>query len=148
MQNQKFINTNKLAEEALLELRQRITEVDPPDFDIENKENILKIFQVEVEPNWDEKLIIVTKKKQILANVLTGQRDLHSLSKSEWNELLNPSPPNKLLYNYFRKLHNAFKTNAHTNRKYDSAFSEILGILESLWEANPSNRNSELKEKE
>ena len=133
MENQKFINPNKLAEEALLELRKRITEVDLTDFEIENKENILKIFQVEGEPNWGERLIVVTKKKEILANVLSGQRDLLTLTKNEWNELLNPSPPNKLVYNYFRKLHNAFKTNAHTNRKYDSAFSEILRFLKELW---------------
>ena len=126
MQNQKFINPNKLAEEALLELQLRITDVDLTDFEIENKVNILKIFQVEGEPNWGERLIVVTKKKEILANVLTGNKDLLSLTKSEWNDLLNPSPPNKLVYNYFRKLHYAFKTNAHTNRKYDSAFSEIL----------------------
>jgi hypothetical protein len=139
MQNQKFINPNKLAEEALLDLQHRITDVDLTDFEIENKENILKIFQVEGEPNWGEKLIIVTKKKEILANVLSGHRDLFTLTKSEWNELLNPSPPNKLVYNYFRKLHNAFKTNAHTNRKYDSAFSEILRILKELWETNSYN---------
>jgi hypothetical protein len=48
------------------------------------------------------------------------------LGKTEWSELLNLSPPNKLVYNYFRKLHSAFKTNAQTNRKYDSAFLEIL----------------------
>lgn len=133
MKIQKFINPNKLAEKALLELRQRITEVDLTDFDIENKENVLKIFQVEGELSWGEKLIIVTKKKKILANVLSGQRDLHSLTNSEWNELLNPSPPNKLVYQYFRKLHNAFKTNAHTNENYDSAFSEILRYLKELW---------------
>jgi hypothetical protein len=136
MHPQKFINPNKLSEEALLKLRQRITEVNPTNFDIDNKENILKIFQVEGEPNWGEKLIIVTKKKEILASILIGQKDLLSLTKSEWNELLNPSPPNKLVYNYFRKLHNAFKTNAHTNRKYDSAFSEIIRILKKLWETN------------
>ena len=136
MQIQKFTTPNKLAEEALLELRQRITEANLADIDIENKENILKIFQVEGEPNWGESLIFVTKKKEILAEVLTGNRDLLSLSKTEWNDLLNPSPPNKLVYNYFRKLHNAFKTNAHTNRKYDSAFSEILQILKYSWDGN------------
>lgn len=99
MQNQKFTTPNKLAEEALLELRQRTTEVSQADFDIDNKENILKIFQVEGEPNWDESVVVVTKKKEILAEVLTGNRDLLSLSKTEWNELLNPSPPNKLIFN-------------------------------------------------
>lgn len=39
---------------------------------MDNKENILKIFQVEGEPNWGESLIILTKKKEILANVLSG----------------------------------------------------------------------------
>jgi hypothetical protein len=145
MQIQKFITPNKLAGEALLELRQRITELDLTDFNIENKENVLQIFQVDGDPNWGEKLIIVTKKKEILASVLTGQKDLLSLTKTEWNELLNPSPPNKLVFNYFRKLHNAFKTNAYTNRKYDSAFSEILRFLNESWEANPSNPNSEKK---
>ena len=133
MENQKFINPNKIAEEALLELRHRITDVDLTDFEIENKVNFLKIFQVEGEPNWGERLIVVTKKKEILAQVLSGQRELYSLTKTEWNELLNPSPPNKLVYNYFRKLHNAFKTNAFTNEKYDSAFAEILRILKELW---------------
>lgn len=133
MQNQKFINPNKLAEETLLELRQRITEVEPTDFDIENKENILKIFKVEGEPNWGESVIIVTKKKEILADVLSGQRDLFALTKTEWSEILNPSPPNKLVFNYFRKLHNAFKTNSQTNRKYDSAFAEILQKLKEMW---------------
>ena len=131
MENQKFNTPNKLAEEALSELRHLITEVNLTDFDIENKENILKIFQVEGEPNWDESLIIVTKKKEILASVLTGKKELLSLSKTEWNDLLNPSPPNKLTYHYFRKLHNAFKTNARTSRKYDSAFAEILRILKN-----------------
>ena len=90
---------------------------------------------------------IVTKNKEILASVLSGQRDLFTLTKTEWNELLNPSPPNKLVYNYFRKLHNAFKTNAHTNRKYDSAFAEILRILKSMWEAKTSNERSEQNRK-
>jgi len=57
-----------------------------------------------------------------LASVLSGKKDLLSLTKTEWNELPNPSPPNKLVYKYFRKLHNAFKTNAQSNRKYASAF--------------------------
>ena len=135
IQPQKFITPNKLAEEALLELRHRITEVNLVDFEIENKENILKIFQVEGEPNWGESVIIVKKKKEVLAEVLTGKKDLLSLTKSEWNDLLNPSPPNKLIYHYFKKLHNAFKANAHTNRKYDSAFSEILRILKEYWDA-------------
>ena len=148
MQKQKFITTNKLAEEALLELRQRITEVNLTDIDIENKEKVLQIFLVEGEPNWGEKLIIVTKKKEILASILTGQRDLISLTKTEWNELLNPSPSNKLVFNYFRKLHNAFKTNAHTSRKYDSAFAEILRILTAMWKINSSNEKSEQTEKE
>ncbi len=100
---QKFITPNKLAEEALLELRQRITEVNLTDFKIENKENALKIFQVEGEPNWGERLIIVTKKKEILACVLSGKKDLHSLTKSEWNDLLNPSPQNKLVYSASKK---------------------------------------------
>ena len=143
MQNQKFINPNKLAEEALLELQHRITDVDLTDFEIENKENILKIFQVEGEPNWGERLIVVTKKKEILANVLSGQRDLLTLTKNEWNELLNPSPPNKLVYQYFRKLHNAFKTNAHTNENYDSAFSEILRYLKNMWEVNSTDQKAE-----
>ena len=143
MEPQKFNNPNKLAEEALLELRQRIIEFEPTDFEIENKENILKIFQVEGEPNRGKRLIIVTKKKKILAEVLTGNKDLLALTKTEWNELLNPSPPNKLVYNYFRKLHNAFKTNAHSNKKYDSAFAEILRFLKELWEANPLIRNFE-----
>jgi hypothetical protein len=139
MQNQKFSIPNKLAEEALFELRNRITEANLTNFDIDNKENILKIFQLEGEPDWGEKLIVVTKKKEILAQVLSGQRELISLTKTEWNELLNPSPPNKLVYNYFRKLHNAFKTNAHTNREYVSAFAELLRILKSMWEAKTSN---------
>ena len=58
MQNQKFTSPNKLAEEALLELQHRITVVNVTDFDIENKENILKIFKVEGEPNWGESVII------------------------------------------------------------------------------------------
>jgi hypothetical protein len=147
MEIQKFHQPNKLAEEALLELQHRITEVNVTDFDIENKENILKIFKVEGESNWGESVIIVNKKKEILASVLSGQRDLFTLSKTEWNDLLNPSPPNKLVYNYFRKLHNAFKTNAHTNRKYDSAFAELLRIFKAMWEANPSNEKSEQNRK-
>jgi hypothetical protein len=139
MQIQKFTTPNKLAEEAMLELQHRITEVKLTDFDIENKENILKIFQVQGEPNWGESLIIVTKKKEILDSVLTGEKELLSLSKTEWNDLLNPSPPNKLTYHYFRKLHNAFKTKAHTNRKYDSAFAEILRILNNYWETTSYN---------
>ena len=51
MQIQKFNIPYKLAEEALLELRHRITEVHPTDFEVHCKENILKIFQVEGEPN-------------------------------------------------------------------------------------------------
>ena len=34
---------------------------------------------------------------------------------------------------YFRKLHNAFKTNAQSVKEYDSAFAEILRILKELW---------------
>lgn len=136
MQNQKFTLPNKLAEEALSELRKRITEVNLSDFDIDNKENILKVFQVEGVPNWGERFIIVTKKKEILANVLSGKRDLLSLAKTEWSELLNPSPSNKLVYNYFKILHNAFKTNVHSNIEHDSAFSEILRILKESWNAN------------
>jgi hypothetical protein len=75
--------------------------------------------------------------------VLSGQRDLFSLTKTEWNDLLKPSPPNKLVFQYFRKPHNAFKTNAHSNRKYDLAFSEILQILKELCDANPSIRDTE-----
>lgn len=133
MEKQKFTIPNKLAEEALLELRHRITEVNLTDIDIENKENLLKIFRVDGEPNWGESFIIVTYKKEILAEVLSGQKDLFKLTKTEWNDLLNPSPPNKMVYQYFRKLHNAFKTNAHTNKKYDSAFAEILRYLKALW---------------
>ena len=47
-----------------------------------------------------EKLIVVTKKKETLAPVLSGQKDLFTLIKTEWIELLNPSPLNKLVYNY------------------------------------------------
>jgi len=65
MQNQKFLIPNKLAEEALLELQHRITEVNVTDFDIENKENILKVFKVEDEPNWGERLIVIALKKVI-----------------------------------------------------------------------------------
>jgi hypothetical protein len=83
MDKQKFTIPNKLAEEAILELRHRITEVNLVDFEIENKENILQIFQFEGEPNWAERFIIVTKKKVILAEVLTGNRDLFSLTKTE-----------------------------------------------------------------
>ena len=32
---------------------QHLTEVNLADFDIENKENILKIFQFEGDPNWN-----------------------------------------------------------------------------------------------
>jgi hypothetical protein len=136
MQTQKFTTPNNLAEEALRELNLRLTELNLADYEIDNKENILKVFQVDGEPNWGERLIIVTKKKEILANVLSGKRDLLSLAKTEWSELLNPSPSNKLVYNYFRKLHNAFKTNAHSNIEHDSAFSEILRILKESWNAN------------
>jgi len=146
MEKQKFKNRNNLAEEALLELRQRITEVNPANFDIANKGDILKIFQVEGEPNWGERKIIVTKRKEILANVLTGQKELHSLTNDEWSDLLNPSPSNKLVYNYFKELHKAYKTKAYARGKYDSAFSEILRFLKEMWETNPSNPNIEQKE--
>ncbi len=146
MEKQKFKNRNNLAEEALLELRQRITEVNPANFDIANKGDILKIFQVEGEPNWGERKIIVTKRKKILANVLAGQRELHSLTNSEWSDLLNPSPPNKLVYHYFKVLHKSYKTKAFARDKYYSAFSEILQFLKEMWEANPFNRNIEHKE--
>lgn len=136
MQTQKFTTPNNLAEEALRELNLRITELNLADFEIDNKENILKVFQVEGEPNWGERFIIVTKKKEILANVLSGKRDLLSLAKADWSELLNPTPSNKLIYNYFRKLHNAFKTNAQSGNEYDSAFAEILRILKEMWDAN------------
>ena len=52
MQNQKFTLPNKLADGVLSELRQRIMEATLADYDIENKEKILKIFKVESEPNW------------------------------------------------------------------------------------------------
>ena len=56
----------KLTEEVLLELRQRKTKVNLADFEIENEGNILKIFQVEGEPDWGESFIIVTRWKEIL----------------------------------------------------------------------------------
>jgi len=139
MEKQKFINPNKLAEEALLELRQRITEVNLAEFDIDNKKDILLIFRVVGEPNWGERLIIATKRKEILASLLTGQRELFSLTKSEWNELLNPSPPNKLVYYYFKKLHKAYNTKAFAKGNYDSAFSEILRFLKEIWETTSCN---------
>ncbi|HOD62593.1 MAG TPA: hypothetical protein PKG96_10890 [Bacilli bacterium] len=53
MEKQKFNKSNKLAEEALMELRQRIAEISLIDagVDVEIKEDVLKIFQVDGEPN-------------------------------------------------------------------------------------------------
>jgi len=143
MEKQKFNKSNKLAEEALMELRQRIAEISLIDagVDVEIKEDVLKIFQVDGEPNWGEKFIIVTKKNVALLQVLTGDKDLCSLTKNEWSEILNPSPSNKLIYKYFKKLHNSFKTNAISSRTYTSAFVEINLILKEKWEASQTNHN-------
>ncbi len=141
MDKQKFNKPNRLAEEALEELRQRIVEIPLTDaeIDIENRENIIKIFQINGEPNWNEKYIIINKKKEILLKVLTGERKLVSLTKNEWNEILNPSPSNSLIFKYFKKLHNAFKTNAKSNEDYESAYFEINRILKEKWKSNSKN---------
>lgn len=52
MEKQKFNKPNRLAEEALMELRQRITEITLIDVEIE--EDMLRVFQVDGEPNWGE----------------------------------------------------------------------------------------------
>jgi hypothetical protein len=141
MDKQKFNKPNRLAEEALEELRQRLVEISLTDaeFEIENRENIIKIFKINGEPNWNEKYIIVTKKKEILLKILTGEKDLFSLTKNEWNEILNPSPSNSLIFRYFKKLHNAFKTNAKSNGDYESAYFEINRILKEKWGSNSKN---------
>ena len=141
MEKQIFNRSNRLAEEALNELRQRLTEIpsSATEIDFENKENILKIYQIYGEPNWGERFIIVTEKKEILSKILSGDKDLLSLTKNEWNEILSPSPSNKLVFKYFKKLHNAFNTDAHSNRKYESAFNEIERILKEKWELKLSS---------
>ena len=138
-----FPKSNQLAEEALLELRNRLTEISINDADIEleNKDNVTAIYQIQSEPNWDEHFIVVTSNREILSKVISGERDLGSLSQNEWNAILNPSPSNKLVYKYFKKLHNAFKTNALSNKTYDSAFVELNRILKEKWEANSANRD-------
>jgi len=136
-----FNKANRLAEEALIELRQRLTEISitDTDIDIENKDNVFKVYKILYEPNWGERFIVVTKNKDILSKVISGERDLCSLTKNEWSVILNPSPSNKLLFKYFKKLYNAYKTNALSNKTYDSAFTEINRILKEKWESNPAN---------
>lgn len=136
-----FPKSNQLAEEALFELRQRLTEISINDADIEleNKDNVVAIYQIQGEPNWEERFIVVARNREILSKILSGERDLGSLTKNEWNAILNPSPSNKLVFKYFKKLHNAFKTNALSKTKYNSAFMEINRILTEKWDANSAN---------
>lgn len=47
--------------------------------------------------------------------VLTGTRELHTLTKEEWNHLINPSPSIKLVHFYFKMLYNAFKVNTESD---------------------------------
>jgi len=137
-----FPKSNQLAEDALLELRNRLTEIsiNDIDIDIENKDNVITVYQILGEPNWDESVIVVTWNREILSKVLSGDRDLCSLTKNEWNAILNPSPSNNLVFKYFKKLHNAFKTNTLSNKTYDSAFIEINRILKEKWDAGSANK--------
>lgn len=143
MENPMFPKSNQLAEESLLELRNRLMRISVTDVDIqiENTDNVIAVYQVLGEPNWDEQFIVVTRNREILSKVLSGERDLGSLTKNEWNAILNPSPSNRLVFKYFKKLHNAFKTNALSNKTYDSAFIEINRKLKEKWEANSANRD-------
>jgi len=136
-----FPKSNQIAEDALLELRNRLTEIsiNDADIEIENKDNVIAIYQILGEPNWDERYIVVIRNREILSKVLSGERDLGSLTKNEWNAILNPSPSNKLVFKYFKKLHNAYKTNALSNKKHDSAFIELNRILKEKWDANSAN---------
>lgn len=138
-----FTKSNQLAEKALFELRQRLTEISITDADIEleNKDNVIAIYQIQGEPNWEERFIVVTRNREILLKVLSGERDLGSLTKNEWNAILNPSPSNKLVFKYFKNLYNAFKTNALSNKTYDSAFIEINRILKEKWDAGSANKD-------
>lgn len=72
MDKQMFPKSNQLAEEALLELRNRLTEISitDVDFELENKDNVIAIYQIQGEPNWDERFIIVTRNRDILSKVL------------------------------------------------------------------------------
>lgn len=100
---------------------------------------MIAIYQIQGEPHWDERFIVVTSSREILSKILSGERDLDSLTKNEWNAILNPSPSNKLVFKYFKKLYNAFKTNALSKTKYNSAFMEINRILTEKRDANSAN---------
>lgn len=137
-----FPKSNQLAEDALLELRNQLTEISitDADFKLENKDNVIAIYQILGEPNWDERYIVVIRNREILSKILSGERILGSLTKNEWNAILNPSPSNKLVFKYFKKLHNAYKTNALSKIEYDSAFIEINRILKEKWDAGSASK--------
>ncbi len=136
----KFKYPNLLAEEALNELRQKIAEssfsqlANPPQ-NI-NPEDVIVVYAVTDELKWDDRFIIVKKGREVVVDLFTANRTLQSLSKEEWSLVLNPNPPNLLLFHYFKKLHNAFKTKAKTSRAYSSAFEELESILQRNWDSH------------
>ena len=136
----KFKYLNPLAEEALAELRVRLTEVDLKEIDFHTHnlpiEDVLKVYKVHGEPSFGEQYIIVKKGKELLLELFSGDRILGGLTKNEWQVLLNPSPSNLLLLRYFKKLHNAFKTNAKSNGSFTSAYEELLQKLREKYEKN------------
>lgn len=138
----KFKSKNILADLALIELRNRLEEISVEDVAIKNKEEIVKIFKVKGEPNWNEEYVVITEKHKILNDILEGTIELSMLNGAEWGSLLTPPKSNKLLYKYFRKLNKAYRTNLISNSTYTSAFDEITRLLQEKWDAIPvSSKN-------
>lgn len=136
MANPKFSKTNRLAEEAVIELSDRLVPADLTDtgLNYDNADDIISVYRVLGEPRWGVRFIIISTQNLILEQIISGSRNISTLEKDEWNKLLSPSPSNTLLFHYFRKVHNAFKTNARSSRSYDSAYDEICRVLKEIWE--------------
>ena len=143
MERSMFKAPNKLAQEALLELKMRLAEIKN-DFNIDlgNIEpiNVLQVYEISGEPNWGEEYIVITKQREILGQLLSGDRNIDTLTKNEWYNVLNPSPSNQFIFKYFKKLYNAYKTKATSNNSYESAFNEIQRILKEKYDSNQINR--------
>lgn len=132
-----FKYQNILAETALKELTNQLMVMHPDSIQLGTiiPEDTIKAFQVIGEPNFGEKYIFITSKSGVLDEILSGSRELYSLTKEEWSQVLNPSPTNKLVYFYFKKLYNAYKVKANSPHYNGTAYDEILMILRSGWKS-------------
>lgn len=138
----KFSNQNMVVYNAHHELTKRLSPfTESGNEGLLFQEATLKAYQVTGEPNFGEKYIFITPKSGVLDEVLSGTRELHTLSKEEWNQLINPSPSNKLVHFYFKTLYNAFKVKAESTTYKGTAWEEILLLLKENFEKSNCAKN-------